>query len=488
MKKILEVIRWEFWIHFRSRAFLVSTLFSPFLLSFIIWLPGLFIEEKTSNTKIIGLVNFAEQLSLEQFKRKVSLNYQAANGAPKYIFSTVRSDSGGDLGVYLRKLKRRQSAYDSINALYVMAKRNREMIFKQRPSATKTRKLKETYREVTFLREQNDLAFWERQQIQNQVDSVFKEQTLRTADARLLEKQLDAYLFIPADVLESGQVEYHSILPLNREETNDIRLALDDFFIHTRMDFDRISPSLREKWLKPTQLKALQIRQTGKQEFNYYVHYFGPIIIVFLLFIAIFTSSGLLFSGILNEKENRIVEILVSSLTPQQLMAGKLIGLGSLGLVQVFFWIFITLLMVLANAVNLSEINFLNVDYTLLFLLYFVLGYFFFASIYIAIASIFKSEKDAQQINQFIRIIAIFPVLLAILVLNSPDSFIVKVLSYIPFLTPTFYDSSYSFKYACHHRNRNIGYHYAGQYYRNDHCGRGVFSGLALCGKASIWT
>ena len=103
-----------------------------------------------------------------------------------------------------------------------------------------------------------------------------------------------------------------------------------------------------------------------------------------------------------------------------------------------FFWIFISFLMTIFKAFDSDQISFLNADSALLFLVYFILGYFFYASVFVAVAAVFKTEKEAQQVNTFLRLVAIFPVLMAILVLNDPQSTIVQYLSYIPFLTPTF--------------------------------------------------
>jgi ABC-2 type transport system permease protein len=438
MNKSLEVIRWEFWTHFRSRVFLFSTLFSPLLLSFIILLPTLFLQEQNENVKIVGVVNFSDIPVQNLLARELNEKFRLENGSPKYFLLPIRIDESGEYGKYKRRLAGFGKIRDSLQAEYQKIKAKREKIFLRRPSAKRTKLLKSTYYELTYIREKRDISEIDYNNFLATVDSVYREQTLKTADERLASQQIDAYLVIPRDIINGSYGEYHARIIGDENEIEDIRRSLEEIIINQRMEADRISPSLRAKWLKPLTLEKVQISEGKKREFNYYINYFGPIIIVFMLFIAIFTSSGFLFTGILQEKSNRIIEILISSVTSNQLMAGKIIGLGTLGLVQVFFWIFISSMMVLFGAFDTEKMLFISSDNAMLFIIYFILGYFFYAAVYVAVASLFKSEKEAQQINSFLRIVAIFPVLMAILVLNDPQSGLVRFLSYIPFLTPTF--------------------------------------------------
>ena len=384
------------------------------------------------------MVNFSDMPIQQLLARNLNQNFRLKNGSPKYFLIDIRIDSTKEYGLYKQKLYRLGKIKDSLTAVYRVIKNEREKIFMRRPSAKRTKQLKSTYYELTFIREKKDLSELDYNEYAIKVDSVFQRQTLETADDRLYTRQMDAYLVIPGDILENSYGEYHAIIIGDENEIVDLKRTLQEVVVNQRMEADRISMSLRNRWLKPFKLNKIQISPTGKREYNYYINYFGPIIIVFMLFIAIFTSSGFLFNGILHEKTNRIFELLVSSLSPTQLMAGKIIGLGSLGLVQVFFWIFISFLMTIFKAFDSDQMSFLNADSALLFLVYFILGYFFYASVFVAVAAVFKTEKEAQQVNTFLRLVAIFPILMAILVLNDPQSTIVQYLSYIPFLTPTF--------------------------------------------------
>ena len=92
---------------------------------------------------------------------------------------------------------------------------------------------------------------------------------------------------------------------------------------------------------------------------------------------AIFTSGGYLFSGVLLEKSNRVMEVLMSYATSTQIMGGKILGLGFLGLVQVLIWFLITGLLVFTGLLSTSGLSYLNFENALYFILYFSLGFLF---------------------------------------------------------------------------------------------------------------
>ena len=159
--------------------------------------------------------------------------------------------------------------------------------------------------------------------------------------------------------------------------------------------------------------------------------YLTGIILVMMLFFAIFNSGGSFMRGISEEKNNRVIEILVSSVSPKELMTGKILGLGSVGLLQIAVW------GLLGALFGGKSLNFVSPLFFVYFITYFVFGFLLFAGIFAAIGSVLSSEQDIQPVQAVLSVIGILPVALAILVLQEPDSLLVSILSYIPLLTPT---------------------------------------------------
>jgi ABC-2 type transport system permease protein len=254
----------------------------------------------------------------------------------------------------------------------------------------------------------------------------------------VLKENISGYLLIDSEDFAGGTVEFHSLLPTNFLQIQPLKEAVQSVMVEEKMKQHRVQVDQIREWLKPVQFKEIQLQGEKKEEFNFAINYLGPIVLVLFLFISIFSSSGFLFSGIIKEKINRVIEVLLSSVTHTQLIGGKILGLGLLGIFQILIWYTILLSLIIFNVLHQGEIVFFTLKNIGIFLLYFVLGYLFFASVFVGIGSLFSHEEDAHHLNQFMRMLSIFPIVLALFVLESPNSLLVRILSFIPPLTPTF--------------------------------------------------
>jgi ABC-2 type transport system permease protein len=142
--------------------------------------------------------------------------------------------------------------------------------------------------------------------------------------------------------------------------------------------------------------------------------------------------------GVLDEKTNRIVEIIIASVRPTELMLGKMFGIGLVGLTQYFAWAFIAMNLSLpgiATMLSATDVGAPKIPVSMLgfLLLYFILGYFLYASIYTAVAAPFNTNQEAQQLAMIpvmliISSIAVYPA-----VLNNPSGGIAVFFSIFPF-------------------------------------------------------
>ena len=146
----------------------------------------------------------------------------------------------------------------------------------------------------------------------------------------------------------------------------------------------------------------------------------------------IMSSGGMLVRSLLEEKSNRLIEILVSSCTPTQLLTGKILGLSMLNLFQIVIWTVIGI--ALTGAATISPEIFENIG---LDLVYFVLGFIFYTGIFVGLGATATTEQEAQQFNSYISMILILPIVFAISTIQNPNSEIVHILSYFPLTTPS---------------------------------------------------
>lgn len=166
--------------------------------------------------------------------------------------------------------------------------------------------------------------------------------------------------------------------------------------------------------------------------------YIIPFIFVFVLVLGIITSAQSLISSIIEERGNRIIEVILSSLSVRDFMGGKILGMGMLGLTQIAFYMFILLGMgnsVLPTDIQAGMITLSGIGW---YLLYFLLGYFLFSSIYIAIGTLFDNERDAQQIAGFLALVMVIPLYFIPYLMEHPESALTEILTLIPLITPFF--------------------------------------------------
>jgi len=167
--------------------------------------------------------------------------------------------------------------------------------------------------------------------------------------------------------------------------------------------------------------------------------YLVPVAFAILLTVTIFISSGYLIRSVAEEKASRVIEIVLSSVTPQQLLAGKIIGLGGLGLTQVSVWLVSAsgLGGGLALLAGIVLPFFTRGEVFILALVYYILGYTVYAVLIGSIGTLGSNFQESQQISGIVTLVAAIPMMLMGVFINSPDSMVVRVLSWFPLTAPT---------------------------------------------------
>jgi ABC-2 type transport system permease protein len=172
------------------------------------------------------------------------------------------------------------------------------------------------------------------------------------------------------------------------------------------------------------------------------IRQWAPMGFVYLLWIGIFSISQMLLNNTIEEKSNRIIEVLLSSVTPGELMMGKLMGIAAVGLTMIAAWVG-SLMAILAykageQARLATELLKVLKSSGLLpsFLVYFLLGYLFYAGAFLAIGSLCNTLKEAQNLMQPIMIVMIVPLFTMTFIPKDPNGTVATVMSWIPPYTP----------------------------------------------------
>ncbi|MGB9939933.1 ABC transporter permease [Methanosarcina sp.] len=257
-----------------------------------------------------------------------------------------------------------------------------------------------------------------------------------TSDARqsLQAGLISSYVIIPGDFLETGTIELYSLEKEAPVPNLELSAELSDIVI-TSLLKDKVDEPIINRVRDPVNIKFYNIGENGEFSEQGIAEIFAsfglPILTAFLLLFSIFSSSGFLLRGVAEEKENRIIEILLSSATPSEILTGKILGLGTVGLLQIVVWF-------AAIALGSGYALPVKIDPVTLFLalIYFVLGFLFFASMMAGIGAVTSSLQESQQIAGIFTFAAASPLIFMQLILTDPDSSFSVFLSLFPLTSP----------------------------------------------------
>ncbi|MDX9758921.1 MAG: ABC transporter permease [Bacteroidota bacterium] len=250
-------------------------------------------------------------------------------------------------------------------------------------------------------------------------------------DTALLRGAISAAVVIPREALDSNIVEYRSTNVSDIESITRIERKVSDIVSAYRIAHAGLDPAKVDVLTRATSMRTVRVTETGEEESGFLESFGLSYVFLIMLMIMILSSGQMLVRSLVEEKSNRIVEILVSSCSPMDLMFGKIIGISMLGIVQVLFWSLIGILLVVA-----AELSNLPLDNIWLMLLYFMLGFLLYAAVFVAFGSLASTEQEAQQITGYLTMLLMLPIVIAFMATQSPNNPVLVVLTMIPLLTP----------------------------------------------------
>ena len=261
---------------------------------------------------------------------------------------------------------------------------------------------------------------------------IFRYEDEKTAQDSVSTKSIDGYLYIPSSVLDTGQVNYFGHSLSNIKIFSQLRRTLNQVVIEQRMLDQNIDISLVGELSRNIRFDTFEVDEEGiTTEGNELTSFLLPLMFLMILFMTVFMSGQLLLRSVMEERTNRTIEILLSSVTADEIMCGKILGLGALGLIQMIFYLICGLVVT-----EYKELTIVDYSQIPIFFIYFVTGYLFYASIFAAMGTLFRSEQEAQQSSGIISIVAILPIAFSSYFITNPGSAFTVASSYIPPLTP----------------------------------------------------
>lgn len=255
----------------------------------------------------------------------------------------------------------------------------------------------------------------------------------------VLSGQLDGYLYLPPDALERSSAEYFG---RNVSNLADLRLmngAIEEVMVARRLAGQGLDSTRVKQLTRPVDLRTIRIGASGGEREDRGGSAILSIILLLMLYSTVIMWGQVVMTSVIEEKTSRVVEVMVSSIPSVQLFAGKLLGVGAAGLTQFLVWAAaLAVIGFSAGAGSVAGFHLPEAGPVVLvaFVVYFLLGYFFYAALFAGIGAAVNTPQEAQTL--------VFPVFVPLvvgtmcfpLVLQSPDSPLSTVLSLLPPLTP----------------------------------------------------
>jgi ABC-2 type transport system permease protein len=259
------------------------------------------------------------------------------------------------------------------------------------------------------------------------------------ATAALINDDVSEYFVIPADYLATGVINRYT-LARELETPPAITTAIKNFLTSNILEGE-VPQETVYRIESPLNLVTTRLTETGEvaTEQGGYGNVIIPGLFSFLLALSLLLSSTYLIQGLGEEKESRLIEVLLSSVSARQLLIGKVSGLGATGLVQVVVWLAsLPLLLNLASSVfgGFFETIQLPANFIVLGIVYFILGYALFAALSAGVGAISPTAQEGQQLAPIYTLLLFVPFWFSSFLFIFPNSPLWVVLTIFPVTAP----------------------------------------------------
>jgi ABC-2 type transport system permease protein len=256
-------------------------------------------------------------------------------------------------------------------------------------------------------------------------------------------EEIESFLIIGLDAENTIQANYTSMSALDFGRSAMIMEALQSIQSEMKAEQLSLSPEQLQTLFSPIQFKQHSVSTTTKSEEELSEARGLVYILVFLIYFTVIFYSNMIATEVATEKSSRVMEILISSISPVKHMFAKVLGIGSLGLVQMMLLGIAGFIAVKTSASNMVEgvssfFGFSNLSIsTIVFaIIFFLLGYFLYATVAALLGSLVSRAEDVQQAIMPIMILVILAFLIAMPGLTNPELGFLKYASYVPFFAP----------------------------------------------------
>ena len=261
---------------------------------------------------------------------------------------------------------------------------------------------------------------------------------VREYEQKVLKKEIDGLLLIPAGVEADRKVSYYSTSVSDFTTIKFIESTLRTAISKRLLLEKQIDPAVVDEATREISMDTFKVKKEGTTKSDSGMDYMMSLFMIVILFMILINYGQMIMRGVLEEKNSRISELLISSARSTHIFYGKLLGIGLAGLTQVALWIVLAAVLVsrFSGMVDAAILSFLTPEIALYFVIFFILGFFTYAIPYAFIGAAVNTDQEAQQFASVLSVLIIVPYILGISALQNPNSALTVTASLFPLFTP----------------------------------------------------
>jgi ABC-2 type transport system permease protein len=261
------------------------------------------------------------------------------------------------------------------------------------------------------------------------------------AKRRVHASEFDGLLVIPATLPDEGQAEYVAPNVSAFQMLSILERSVSNVMVADRLTSAGLDPAAVGELTRRVDLKTMKLGAKGQETHDQGQGFMLSYVFMMIIYMTVLMYGIYVMRGVLEEKASHIVEVIISTVKPFELMLGKILGIGAVGLTQFLLW---SLMMVAISAPGAAaalgmgglELPAVPAVQIVFFVIYFVLGFLLYGTLYAGIGAAFDTEQEAQNFQGAITMFLVVPLVLMMYILNQPDAPLSVALSLFPFFTP----------------------------------------------------
>ncbi len=265
------------------------------------------------------------------------------------------------------------------------------------------------------------------------IEDVRKEDEAKTQN-KLLEEKNSAYIIFSEDSIKNGHVKVYTSEKIAKDFLSQVQLLKNPVQL-LQMEHLTITEEEKAVLMKGIQVETIEVTAEKDDLAKDPLERLIPGVFAGVILFSIVLTGMMIFQSASQEKKEKVAEIVLSSLTPAELMQGKIVGYFALGITQVFVWVFILVPFIMWKF-DLPILKYLFVPETLLLILIAIAGYLMFAAIFAGIGATIEDVNTAGNFQGFVLLLPWLPLVLLQPVVADPEGIVAQIGSYFPLTSP----------------------------------------------------